>query len=420
MASKGIPRGIQIIEWQSDGKTKVGYRVRISRKDFKADKVFDDLAQAINFLNASKSVEGKRVLTKKEEEEKKKNDEWVAYTLSPQLSEFIEKYIEKYVKYSGEHPTKMRSAKVNELRLRAILKVKVECITKFFQNSKGGSNLLMGVKFPSKPLGEFKIEEVTEQTATEYIIERLKTVSKSTVVREVGAMQSFFNKLRYIDKASYDKLEYNPFEQADKSLLKGHTVKRKRRLEDGEEDRLLTALSECKNPEMIQIFMLSLLTGMRRGEVLNLRWDQIHKNGKAVYLDETKSSDRMAILNDDAKAVLETVKKKDERLFHYTADGFNSNWQRVKQRAKISNWKFHDCRREFISRTLEMMGSAPTTVLAEMAGFKDVAHVERSYVEPYKVELAVENGIKSESDLMRSVGHADRKILARYLTLKGK
>jgi hypothetical protein len=89
MASKGIPRGIQIIEWQSDGKTKVGYRVRISRKDFKADKVFDDLAQAINFLNASKSVEGKRVLTKKEEEEKKKNDEWVAYTLSPQVSEFI-------------------------------------------------------------------------------------------------------------------------------------------------------------------------------------------------------------------------------------------------------------------------------------------------------------------------------------------
>jgi len=45
-----LPRGIQVVQWHNDDKSKsVRYRVRIQRKDFKSDKLFDTQAEAESF-----------------------------------------------------------------------------------------------------------------------------------------------------------------------------------------------------------------------------------------------------------------------------------------------------------------------------------------------------------------------------------
>jgi hypothetical protein len=48
---------------------------------------------------------------------------------------------------------------------------------------------------------------------------------------------------------------------------------RKRRLEDGEEERLLAACDRGRTPLLKQLVILAIETGMRRGELLGLRWE---------------------------------------------------------------------------------------------------------------------------------------------------
>ena len=51
-----IPRGIQAVVWKNkDKSTSVRYRVRIKRKDYKEDRLFDTLEEAKEFLQLSKS-----------------------------------------------------------------------------------------------------------------------------------------------------------------------------------------------------------------------------------------------------------------------------------------------------------------------------------------------------------------------------
>ena len=54
-----LPRGIQLVQWKNQDKTKsVKYRVRIIRKDFKTDKLFNDLTEAKEYLFNSKTKDG--------------------------------------------------------------------------------------------------------------------------------------------------------------------------------------------------------------------------------------------------------------------------------------------------------------------------------------------------------------------------
>ena len=48
---------------------------------------------------------------------------------------------------------------------------------------------------------------------------------------------------------------------------------RKRGLEDGEEERLLAACDRGRTPLLKQLVILAIETGMRRGEMLGLRWE---------------------------------------------------------------------------------------------------------------------------------------------------
>lgn len=100
MAVSTLPRGIQLVQWKNQDKSKsVKYRVRIIRKDFKTDKLFDELAEAKEFLLNSKTKDGIKSLETARELE-------IARVSAKLISEFFEKraishyvkvYIENYV-----------------------------------------------------------------------------------------------------------------------------------------------------------------------------------------------------------------------------------------------------------------------------------------------------------------------------------
>lgn len=75
-------------------------------------------------------------------------------------------------------------------------------------------------------------------------------------------------------------LEVNPFSKGSKLMLKENNY-RLRFLTDAEVEALMKACS----PHLRPIVEVALLSGMRRGELLGLKWEQI-RNG-FIYLTET-------------------------------------------------------------------------------------------------------------------------------------
>lgn len=416
--SETIPRGIQVVKWKNSDKSRsVRYRVRISRTDFKCDKLFDDIVEAKAFLADTKSKAGRQTIV--DEEEQQIMEAYKANFLNPPLSVYLQKYVDKYIKRKGEEPaneTKALSQKAALYRIKSIKQVKVPWRKTMFTKAGLGQISLCLIS-PEKALGELRLDEITEQTTTEYICARLDAgKAKSTVAREVGLLRTFFNKLRFLDQPAWKVIDKtNPFANADMTLLKNANVKRERRLSEEEESRLFVALAECRNPEMLQITALALATGMRRGEILTLQWKQVEP--RAIALHDTKNGKpRRVPLADDARSIIESIPHVDERVFHYTAEGFKSNWQRVRERAGITDFRFHDCRREFISRIIQTITSSSVAV-ASMTGMKDVRHIERSYIQPLEDQKMIENGIQSQADLMKAVGHGSAQITSRYTTL---
>jgi integrase len=80
---------------------------------------------------------------------------------------------------------------------------------------------------------------------------------------------------------------------------------RERLLNVDEKDRLLEACKTSTSPFLFPIVMMAFLTGMRSGEILNLRWKDIDFMQHTITLHKTKNGDtRVVPLTDVAAEVL--------------------------------------------------------------------------------------------------------------------
>ena len=93
-----IPRGIQAVVWKNkDKSTSVRYRVRIKRKDYKEDRLFDTLEEAKEFLQLSKSKIGREQIFLKTEKETQEQKFIQEYFSQPPLIEYVKMYLQKYI-----------------------------------------------------------------------------------------------------------------------------------------------------------------------------------------------------------------------------------------------------------------------------------------------------------------------------------
>jgi integrase len=85
------------------------------------------------------------------------------------------------------------------------------------------------------------------------------------------------------------------------------------------EDEISRLLIECEGPKqkhLHRIVVCALNTGMRKGEILGLRWDQI-RNG-FIYLDKTKTKNRREIpVNEDLAKILKEIRKEEGLTSRY-------------------------------------------------------------------------------------------------------
>ena len=146
---------------------------------------------------------------------------------------------------------------------------------------------------------------------------------------------------------------------------------RERRLRPEEYENLEDASHSTRNQNVWPVILFAIETGMRRGEILNLRWEDICIHQRIAKLTFTKNgSSRDVPLSSKAIRVLLNQKARKTCIpFPINANAFRIAWDRLKKRAVIHNLYFHDLRHEAISRFLER--GLSIAEVATISGHKD-------------------------------------------------
>ena len=144
---------------------------------------------------------------------------------------------------------------------------------------------------------------------------------------------------------------------------------RTRRLEDGELDRLLDALSQTSIVHNFVLFAIE--TAMRRGEVVNMRIEDVCFEERTLHIPKTKTGvPRTIPLSIKAIAILQDIGH-----FDIESSSVSQAFHRACMRAGIKDLRLHDLRHEATSRLFEK-GLTPTQV-ASITGHQDLKMLSR-------------------------------------------
>jgi integrase len=249
-------------------------------------------------------------------------------------------------------------------------------------------------------LGDYTLDRCTPALIAEYrdklLAENIGDKEKpeyrtpATANRFLAALSKAFS----VAVKEWQWLQENPLKRVQKEKEPAGRV---RYLSDEERKRLLEACRKSKLPELYLIVMLALTTGMRRGEIVGLRWPDVDLERRLIVLNRTKNRERRSVpivpevaelLRDHGK-----VRRLDTDLV-FASDGkdpvwFDKYWYRAMRDAKVKDFRFHDLRHTAASYLA--MSHATLAEIAAVLGHKTLAMVKRyAHLSDQHTEAVVE------------------------------
>lgn len=169
---------------------------------------------------------------------------------------------------------------------------------------------------------------------------RTGKVKPATVNREIGLLKHMFN-----CAIEWDKATTNPMRHV--RLLRVENIQ-ERNLSQEEVTKLLGACTEYSRP----IVQTALHTGMRMGEILGLKWEQVDLRQRMITILHSKNEKvRKIPINDTLLQILTTLKynKMSEYVFVCVRTGepalkFRTAWLNALRRSGIPHCRAHDLR----------------------------------------------------------------------------
>ena len=229
------------------------------------------------------------------------------------------------------------------------------------------------LKTLQRHLGDQRVSMLSPVLICRYRDQRLKAISPASLKRELVILSSVLNTAI---KEWGINLQQNPVSMVSLPKIGNG---RDRRLEAGEEERLLSASDELK-----RIIMVALETGMRRGEILNIKKSHIDFVRQTLLIPLTKtdtprtiplSSRAIEALREQLRGSQNVISIEETALFSYTARGLSGAFLRLCRKHGLENLRFHDLRHEATSRFFER-GLNPVEV-ATITGHKDTRMLMR-------------------------------------------
>ncbi len=132
---------------------------------------------------------------------------------------------------------------------------------------------------------------------------------------------------------------------------------RNRFIQGDELPKFFQALADEQNDTMRDYFLLSLLTGARRANVLSMQWKDVNlKRGEWRIKETNNGTPQTVTLSPEALSILRNRirnrKLSEPTTFVFPGDGRSGHliepkkgWQRILERAGINNLRIHDLRR---------------------------------------------------------------------------
>jgi len=209
------------------------------------------------------------------------------------------------------------------------------------------------------------IFEITPSMIESYKAERLKKVTPATINRELSCLKHM-----YTVAMDWGYLQDSPAKPVKK--LK-EPPGRLRYLSPEEASALIEACPEHIRP----IVITALNTGMRRGEILGLRWSLIDLENRKIRLTDTKNNESRIVPINETLHELLTDLAEEANSDYVFANGngmprkdIRGGFRSAMEKAGIENFTFHDLRHTFGSHMV-MQGVDLKTV-QQIMGHKEI------------------------------------------------
>ena len=158
--------------------------------------------------------------------------------------------------------------------------------------------------------------------------------------------------------------------------------------------------------QQADIIRLLLLTGCRRGEIVNLRWSELH--GDELRLTDGKTGPRTVPLNSQAPRILDRQPRSGSPfVFPSPRDPARPRsrelalWNRVRREAGIEDVRLHDLRHTHASHAV--MNGVPVPVVSRLLGHSNVRMTLRyAHLGDRDIEAAAERVGTAMAQIMSS------------------
>ena len=241
--------------------------------------------------------------------------------------------------------------------------------------------------------GTEQLDRITPKQVEDYKSSRLKAVRPGTVNRDLMTVKALFNRA-----IAWDYLKDSPARPVKPlKVAKGRT----RFLSASEAEVLLDACKASQNPHLYAIVCVALHTGLRRGEILRLQWQDVDfKQGKIYVVSReegpTKTGESRSVpMNRTVRDILRSHPRRlDTPYFFLNLKGkpfrhVDNGFVKAVRRAGIAHVRFHDLRHTFASHLV--MAGVDIRTVQELLGHKDIKMTMRyAHLAPDHMKNAVE------------------------------
>jgi integrase len=267
------------------------------------------------------------------------------------------------IRYSQSTGTgNLRQATLIEQRFREELNLKRHQITQ---------------PVPQMTFGALTARFLAEGDPRPWHIDRLKVLlphwSETPIGRIHKAMATDYRKRRHAAKAVTDTtinrdleaLRHILFWAVDEGLLTTNPLSRMRLTPERRKPRSVLGLDEeqqllaASAPHLRIIIITAIDTGMRRGELLNQRWEHVDFNRNLLFVSQSKTAGgegREIPFTNRIYELLLAERKEEGLLFTFKGKPIRvikTAWKAAARRAGIRYRRFHDLRHTFNTRLME-------------------------------------------------------------------
>ncbi len=315
------------------------YRARVRRKGHDESETFSSITRAKDWLNRKQAEIELEILEICSSKNKKT------------VNDLIQKYIDTVL------PTKPKNAR-NTIRI---------------------------LKWWKKEIGNRPLKEVKPSLLAQKRDELLskandagKWRSNATVVRYLSSLSHVFT----IAVKEWEWMRENPMLKITKPR---ESCGRTRFLDEEEKDRFLKACSEIDFDILYPVVVLALSTGMRKGEILDLKKGNVDWSNKRILIETSKNGESrfVPLIGHAEELIVARVKGHDPNSYLFTSKKYPSekayirkHWEAALKKANLHNFRFHDLRHTAASYLA--MSGATAIEIALFLGHKTL-HCTKRY-----------------------------------------